>query len=172
MKLQFPAAVRETMLRIPLDEINRITRGSGKPRYRGQYDECIKAANLLQERGEPVTSAAVAALLQVVNAGSGIPQYLAAALGREGLGLEVKTVRGKKVYELPAGGITRELVEQSFDCCEWDWSEDDRPEEPLDPELVAELDRDWGEPHAFPGLFPGKAADSFAAGCEEEVDHD
>jgi hypothetical protein len=93
--------------------------------------DIMKSANWINEAGEPVAVASVADRLAALNRldfrGN---QIIGDLLGNHGLRLERRKIKGKTVFLLPPGGISRELLEQSFDCTGWRWNADEDAGQP------------------------------------------
>jgi hypothetical protein len=149
MGLSFDEVQRAILARTPLG-----TRSPGKRRMTEKVLHIALAANWLGEMGLDVTGASVADRLAALDLLSCTGnQVIGDILGQHGLKFESRKAKGKRVYVLPPGGITKALLEEHFDCRDWHWDADEAAE----PELSDGVDRDDDEEE--PELSDGPVED-------------
>jgi hypothetical protein len=136
MGLSFDEVQRAILRRTPVSTFRR-------RRMTGQVLNIILAANWLREMNQPVSAATVSDRLAALDlADFKGNQVIGDTLGDHGLRLAHQKVKGKTVYTVPDGGITRALVEAHFDCRDWHWDADDEDEPDLSDGLEDQADQD------------------------------
>jgi hypothetical protein len=120
--LRIPAELEEQLARTPTDPTRRLRERV----FNAPSDLVVRATDWLDEQDLPVTSANIAdrrATLRKARPGRQPGHRRHSRRPRPPT--PRKTVKDETVNTVPPGGITRELVEEAYNCSTYDWPIED-----------------------------------------------